>query len=304
MNQSITGIIFDIQRCSMHDGPGIRTTVFLKGCPLSCKWCHNPESQSLQPQLGFFKDKCSLCGKCQDICPQVHTLMANTHTISYSDCRACGNCINICPNKALTVFGKKVSVTEVIDVIRKDMIYYQQTGGGITISGGEPFMQHNFLKELLITAKIEGISTCVETSGFVSRPHLTELMPYIDLFLFDYKATSPKRHKEFTGVDNGLILDNLRYLYDNEKQLFLRCPIIPGYNDIEEHFRGIRHMELTFPNLSGIEILPYHDLGRGKAHAIGQCYTISEPTADVKLKSQWKEKLAACGCSQSVIQSF
>lgn len=304
MNPSATGVIFDIQRCSMHDGPGIRTTVFLKGCPLSCKWCHNPESQALHPQLAFYAEKCSLCGRCESLCPQVHEITGNRHFVNYSGCQACGACVKACPSHALSIFGNNVSVADIMETVRKDSVYYQQTGGGLTVSGGEPFLQHDFLTELLASAKSEQFHTCVETSGFTSREHLVKALPYVDLFLFDYKVTSPSLHKEFTGVDHKLILDNLEFLYRQDKQVLLRCPIIPGYNDTQEHFSGIHRIETAYPDLAGIEILPYHNLGRGKAAAIGQNYEISSPTADTDLKKQWKEKMAACGCSHLILQSF
>lgn len=304
MNLSATGTVFDIQRCAMHDGPGIRTTVFLKGCPLSCKWCHNPESQTMHTQLAFFAEKCTLCGRCVLLCPQVHNITHNFHTVNYSNCKSCGKCTKLCPSHALSIFGKQVSVSDIIEIVKKDIIYYQQTGGGLTVSGGEPFLQHDFLKELMMAAKAEQLHTCVETSGFTPIQYMKEVSPYIDLFLFDYKVTSPSLHKKFTGVDNALILQNLQFLYQQDKPILLRCPIIPGYNDTPEHFSGIHRMEVAYPNLIGIEILPYHNLGRAKATAIGQYYEISSPTADIHLKSKWKEQMSACGCSSSILQSF
>lgn len=303
MNDSITGTIFDIERCSMYDGPGIRTTVFLKGCPLSCKWCHNPESQSVHPQLSFRADKCTLCGKCEELCPEVHQIISS-HTVNYSHCKACGKCVASCPSDALKIIGKTTSVEDVMDIVKKDSSYYRQTGGGLTVSGGEPFAQPLFLKELLCAAKKEEIHTCIETCGYTTKQNLRSVLPYVDIFLFDYKETSPKLHEQYTGVDNEQIIEMFRFLYEQNKKIILRCPIIPGYNDTEEHFRGIAAMEQQYPRLSGIEIMPYHNLGRAKAIAVGKDYEISAPTADEALKNHWKKQLLACGCSAAVIQSF
>lgn len=301
-----SGIVFDLQRCSMHDGPGIRTTVFLKGCPLSCKWCHNPESQNPNPQLAFFKDRCTGCRVCQKTHPQVHQFSGSPveHKILYDSCTGCGKCARVCPASALKIYGQRTDIEELMEIIRKDVPYYKETGGGLTVSGGEPFSQFDFLLALLKESKKEGISTCIETCGFVSRKHLEEAMPYIDTFLFDYKETSPQLHKRFTGVDNSLILSNLDFLYRHEKDIILRCPAIPGFNDTPEHFKGIHKIETDYPKLKGIEIMPYHDLGKTKAHAIGNDYNIPGSTAGESVKNRWKEMLRSCLCGDSIINSF
>lgn len=309
METSATGIIFDLQRCSMYDGPGIRTTVFLKGCPLNCKWCHNPESQCSHPQLAFYPANCTLCGRCSRLCPDVHKIQNNLHQVDFSLCKqACmvhsKNCEAICPSGALKIIGKAVTRDEIIEIAKKDILYYEQTGGGLTISGGEPFSQYPFLEALLTAAKAAKIHTCVETCGYTSQKLLAQSSPYIDLFLFDYKVTSPRLHKEFTGADNQQILNNLEYLYHQNKKIILRCPIIPGYNDTKEHFHGIARMEQKFPHLAAIEIMPYHSLGREKAAAIGGNYQVKAPTADDAIKSNWKEQLKRSGCSQAVVDSF
>lgn len=302
------GIVFDLQRCSMYDGPGIRTTVFFKGCPLSCKWCHNPESQAQQPQLAFYSEKCIGCQVCQKTDSRVHTFKSNcphpVHQIDYTACQLCGKCVTLCPASALKIFGCSTTVAKLMEVIQKDIPYYTETGGGLTVSGGEPFYQHTFLLELLKAASHAGISTAVETSGFVSKSILTKLMPYIDIFLFDYKVTTPSLHLKYTGVENAQILQNLDFLYHSNKQIILRCPIIPGYNDTPEHFQGIAAMERKYPDLSGIEIMPYHDLGKTKARAIGAVYEISAPTADISTKNTWKSMLRTFGCSSKVLNSF
>ena len=264
------GIIFDIQRCSMYDGPGIRTTIFLKGCPLSCRWCHNPESQNPEPELAYFLEKSTRQN----------------------------------PSAGQKKYGWYTDVDTLIECVQKDRSYFLATGGGLTVSGGEPFYQPGFLYTLLKRAKQENISTCIETSGFVSQAVLTELMPYIDIFLFDYKESSARLHKTFTGVNQELILSNLDYLYHNNKDIILRCPIIPSFNDTAEHFTGIAQMEKKYPNLKGIEILPYHDMGNAKAAALGRKDYLTAPSADAKLKAKWKEQMKLCGCCDNIRNSF
>lgn len=304
MDDLKTGIIFDIERCSMYDGPGIRTTVFLKGCPLSCKWCHNPESQKPLPELAFYAKKCIRCGKCAARCPNVHKITARTHKVNYQNCKSCGKCTEECPVHALKVIGKTYQIKEIMDILRKDIPYFKTAGGGLTVSGGEPFSQYIFLEELLQHAKAEGIHTCIETSGFTTREKIDGVLPYTDLFLFDYKVTSPELHKQLTGVENHTILENFRYLYSCDQAIILRCPIIPGYNDTEAHFRAICDIEKQYPKLSGVEIMPYHSLGREKAAAVNKAYEVDAPTADDIVKNVWKERLMALGASKELLNSF
>lgn len=304
MDDLKTGIVFDIERCSMYDGPGIRTTVFLKGCPLSCKWCHNPESQKCLPELAFYSNLCTHCGKCAQICPSVHKVSRQTHKVNYKNCKVCGKCAAACPADALKIIGRQVQIREIMEILRKDMPYFETTSGGLTVSGGEPFGQYIFLQELLQSAKSENIHTCIETCGFTSREKLDGVLPFTDLFLFDYKVTSPELHKKFTGVDNHLILENFRYLYNKGKQIILRCPVIPGYNDTPEHFQAICSMEKQYPDLRGIEIMPYHSLGREKAAAVNKTYEVTAPTVDEDTKQNWREQLKSFGASDSILNSF
>ena len=246
----MNGTIFNIQRFCINDGPGIRTTVFLKGCPLKCIWCHNPESQAREPEIMFYKDKCTKCGSCVNV------------TVNDSDF--------VCINDAKEICGKEISSDEVIKEVLKDEIFYQNSGGGITISGGEPFYQFDFSLELVKKAKENGLHTAIETCGFVKNSNLKKIAEFVDLFLYDYKETNSEKHKNFTGVDNTVIIDNLSFLNNINKDVILRCPIIKGCNDRREHFEGIAEIANRYKNILHIEIEPYHSLGEGKYSALGK----------------------------------
>ncbi len=286
------GKIFNIQRFCTSDGPGIRTTVFLKGCPLKCLWCHNPESQELKSQLLFNKEKCVNCLKCIPLCDNgCHYLEENTHKFDRNNCISCGKCINThC--EALEISGYDATVDEIINEIIKDKEFYDNSLGGITLSGGEPLYQSEFSLELLKQAKAHNLNTAIETCGFAKREVIKKFIDVVDLFLFDYKETNPIKHKNFTGVDNKLILENLHYLDSNGKQIILRCPIIPNYNDTAEHFNGISELANTLKNIVHIEIEPYHSLGETKYSKLGKDYNInSSKEIDEKTINLWIEKI-------------
>jgi len=263
------GTIFRIQYFSVHDGPGIRTTVFLKGCPLRCLWCHNPEGISAKPRLSFRAAKCVFCGACAAVCPQVHTVADGKHNILRSACNLRGGCVNACVTGALEIVGHKMTAAEIAREALKDRRYYENSGGGVTISGGEPAMQGEFLLALVKILKKENVHVALETSGFSNYAVYESVLPYVDLFLYDYKETDPARHKEFTGVDNTLILDNLHKIHDAKANILLRCPVIPGLNDRDDHFQGIAALAASLPNLAGVEILPYHSLAASKIECMG-----------------------------------
>ena len=295
---SPSGRIFKIQRFSIHDGPGIRTTVFLKGCPLRCIWCHNPEGGSPAPQLSFAPEKCIGCGFCMRRCQRnAHVLVDERHTLDRSRCEACGSCTEECYAEALELVGRDASVAEVIDQVRRDEPFYTTSGGGMTLSGGEPLAQLEFSQALLAAAREHGLHTCVETSGFAPLADLEQIKPLVDLFLFDVKETDPEKHVEYTGVANDGILDNLKSLHASGASVRLRLPIVPGCNDRDEHFRAVADLCRGMPDLESVEIMPYHRLGAGKLERLGmgdakrvKCEAPDKTTID-----KWTEQLRQLG---------
>lgn len=283
------GMVFDIQRFCIHDGPGIRSVVFLKGCPLNCLWCHNPESNSSASVLSFFQQHCSLCGACVNACPNgVHAIIDGCHTLDRDKCQFCGHCINACRNRALDMIGRLWSVEEVFDELMRDARFYKTSGGGITISGGEPLLQTDFIAKLLKACKAAGFHCALETSGFASYHSFQKVLPYVDLFLFDVKETNPQKHIAFTGVDNGLILQNLHQLHADGAKILLRCPIVPGLNDREDHLKAIADMSKELDRCVGAELLPYHKFGVIKNQRIGKQAQNEYIEPDAETIEGWK----------------
>ncbi len=296
----VTGIVFDIQRFALHDGPGIRTTVFLKGCPLRCTWCHNPESQAFRPQLAFDPDRCTTCAAAAQAHTQGIQLLAH---VGAADART-GLLADACPHGALRQIGRRMTVEEVMDEVVRDAPYYARSGGGLTLSGGEPLAQGGFALALLRAARALGLHTCLDTSGAVGRRRMEAAADLTDLFLYDYKATDPDEHRRLTGASNRRILDNLDALYRRGARIVLRCPLVPGVNDSPEHLRGIAALSRRYPRLDGVEILPYHDLGRDKAARIGGTFALSGlPAADEATVAAWLDALHGLGCTRAVVAS-
>ena len=255
----MTASIFDIQRSSFVDGPGIRTTVFFKGCNLHCAWCHNPESQSGVPQLMVYADKCVGCGKCLEKCP--HDLKS---------CDLCGRCELYCPAEARRVCGKSYTVDELLPELLADKLFYDTSGGGVTFSGGECMLQLDFLCEILQKCRENGIQTAVDTAGHVPFSHFERILPFTDLFLYDVKSMDAQTHKRYTGVDNALILENLAKLLERGARVWIRVPVVAGINDKEEEMRAMAAFFEQHGMPEKIELLPYHAMGESKARAIGR----------------------------------
>jgi len=270
------GTVLNIQRFCTSDGPGIRTTVFLKGCPLTCLWCHNPESQRRKPELLYSPTECVSCGRCTSACPRgCHQQKSGQHTFDRSVCVACGACrFPLC--KAIELSGKTMSAKEVFDEVVKDAAFYRNSGGGMTLSGGEPLLQADFAIELLGLAREAGIHKAIETCGYAPRKVVASIAELVDLFLFDYKESDPERHRRFTGVDNAQILENLTLLDDMKKSIVLRCPIIPDYNDRDDHFASIAALANRLSHVTEIQIEPYHDFGKTKYAKLERAYALSD----------------------------
>lgn len=290
----MNGNILNIQRFCTDDGPGIRTTVFLKGCPLSCVWCHNPESQSPRHEILFDPQKCVHCLQCVALCPTgAHKKGANGHEFDRTLCTSCGKCASTYCN-ALEHKGESMSADAVLTEVLKDRAFYENSGGGLTLSGGEPLSQVDFCLELLQKAKESGLHVCIETCGHASAEAITALSPFVDVFLFDYKETDPARHKAYTGVDNSRILENLALLDRLGKTVVLRCPIIPGYNDRPDHFKGIADVANTHTHVTEVVVEPYHSLGSAKYTRLGRAYTLANvPTPDKETVLGWVAAIGA-----------
>jgi pyruvate formate lyase activating enzyme len=267
----MTGRIFDIQRFSIQDGPGIRTTVFLKGCPLHCTWCHNPEGIGAAPALSYVAEKCIACGECFARCPEgaLAKMRTGKAAVERTRCTQCGKCAPVCDAQALEMVGREASAEEVLEVVLRDREYYDASGGGMTLSGGEPLFQPGFAEALLAEARRHKLHTAVETSGYAEWPVFQRILPLTDLFLYDCKETDPQLHAGFTGQTNELIRRNLRGLEAAGAAIVLRCPMIPEYNARKEHLDGIAALARELPRLKGVELLPYHRLGRPKINRFG-----------------------------------
>ena len=291
------GIVFDIKKYAIHDGPGIRTTVFFKGCPLRCWWCHNPEGQDLEPELVYRKNRCIGCGECIKKCPKQAIFLEDQHiSVNRKNCILCGNCSEVCPSDALSIAGRRMSAKEVLEEIEKDRAFYDESDGGVTFSGGEPFLQPGFLNALLDECKERGIHTTVDTCGFAQYEIIEKMRDKVDLFLYDIKTMDARKHMKYTGASNEQILKNLKKLAEDGSSIVISFPLIPGINDDDKNAVRTAKLISSLPNIKQVNLLPYHRAGIEKYRNLGKPYKLDkiQPPSNQKIKSI-KEKMEAFG---------
>lgn len=294
-----TPYIFNIQKFSTHDGDGVRTTIFFKGCPLRCMWCHNPESQHYYKELIFHHHKCTACGRCVAKCKQgANSIVDGKIVFDRSKCTACGVCTDWCITEARELAGKEYTVDALVKEAMKDKIFYEQSGGGVTLSGGEVMAsQHmDYVEEVCRKLHENGVSVFIDTSGYTDYENLKRILPYVDVFLYDIKVMDPEDHKKYIGVDNALILENLKKLSDEGAGLYIRLPIIQQVNATDEHIESVIHF-LKENNIHArqVNLLPYHDIGKGKYASLDMEYHDDEMSVPVSelmehFKSMFEEQ--------------
>jgi pyruvate formate lyase activating enzyme len=295
-------MIFDVRKYSIHDGPGIRTAVFFKGCPLSCWWCHNPEGQDSRPELVYRKSRCIGCGECAKGCKRgAISLLSGYISVDRADCLVCSNCSNVCSSEALSIAGKLMSVKEVLKEIEKDQPFYEESEGGVTFSGGEPLMQPDFLNALLKECKEGAIHTTVSTCGHARYEIIRRIRDNVDLFLYDIKTLDSRKHRKYACVTNRQILRNLKKLAKNGSQIVISFPIIPGINDDEKNVSRTAEFVGSLPNIQQVNLLPYHRAGIEKYKSLGKPYKLDkiQPPTNKKIESI-KEKIEAFGIKVTV----
>jgi len=285
----VTGTVFNIQRFAVHDGPGVRTTVFLKGCPLSCWWCHNPESRAARPEVQIVADRCIQCGSCLEVCQHdaVVRLADGTYSVDPLHCARCGECTEACPTNGRKIVGQERGVNEVLEEVLKDKVFYEESSGGVTFSGGEPMAQRDFLLALLAESRARGLHTCVDTSGMASESTLERVAELTDLFLWDLKLIDDNRHRVFTGVGNRAILSNLMRLARRGAEVWIRVPFIPGINDDRDNLDALASLVAGLHRDYPVFLLPYHRIAQDKYGRLGHAYPLAglEPPGEEQLEA-------------------
>jgi pyruvate formate lyase activating enzyme len=291
----ISGWITNIERYTLHDGYGIRTTVFLKGCPLRCLWCSNPEAQEGHPQLTFIEERCNGCLRCIEECPQ-NAIIINQDCIKveldFTKCDNCGECVGACKMDALVMIGERVSAEEVANLVERDKIFYKHSNGGVTLSGGDPLWQSEFAGEILRLCKENQIHTAIQTCGYGTKEQIDHLIPFLDLAIIDIKHSDSSAHLELTGKGNKIILENTKYIDNKKIPIVIQIPLIPGINDSEEILKNIFEFTGSLKNALGVSLLPYHTLGVPKYGHIGKSYSM--PSIDNPSANYLKEKIESC----------
>jgi pyruvate formate lyase activating enzyme len=267
-----SGMIFDLKRYAIHDGPGIRTSIFMKGCPLSCWWCHNPEGQLRKPQLIYRANRCKKSQACVDACPKGAISWADGPVTDWEVCDQCGKCAEVCFAGAYEIVGRAIEIEPLMAEITRDIPFYDQSNGGVTFTGGEPLLQMGFLRQALLRCKQQDIHTAVDTSGYTSWANLKSLLPLVDLFLFDLKHMDAEKHKQYMGVGNQRILSNLQNLSKEGAAIIVRIPLIPEVNDDAQNMMLSAAYLASLPHLQGVELMPYHEIGVAKYQALGMKY--------------------------------
>ena len=296
----MTGRVFNIMHYALHDGPGIRTVVFLKGCPLSCQWCHNPEGQNVKAELMVAPERCVGCGECVTACPAGAAVPAGRATDGGQACTACGKCVEACLAGARKIAGSDVSVADVLRDVVRDRVFFEESGGGVTISGGEPFGQPDFLGELVDACTAEGLATAVETCGMADRDAILRLAAKPVLFLYDLKLVDAARHARWTGVGNETILANLAALARSHAEIILRYPVIPGANDDEDNVRQTIGVMRQL-GLHRIDLLPYHRIGADKYRRLGRtCQLADLQPPSVEKMASIRQSFADAGIEASL----
>ena len=270
-------VVFNIDRMTVHNGPGLRTVVYLKGCPLRCLWCSTPESQKPHPEIAIYPDRCNHCGECVPVCP-LHAIKLTKETISINraQCDNCGKCAEVCYPEALKLLGQAMTVEKLLEEVKKDKVFYKHSGGGVTISGGEPLLVPEFLKRFLKACREEGINTGIDTCGHVPWENIEQVLPYTNFFLWDIKHMDPEKHREFTGVTNELILSNARAISKAGIPLYIRIPVIPGYTDSDHNIKAICKFALELHSVVRVDLLFVHHLGKARYDSLNRVYPIAD----------------------------